>query len=387
MILLSQELLHNALKAVVRASAKSSLAALALVRLDTDPDSGLCLTCFNGETAAQARVPADCSEPLSLHVDAQILHAVVETLAGQVRLSAEEQALVLQCGANRTTLRRVEEDLPRIENKGASPLATLTGRALRSLTRVLPFSSQDPSRASLQVLHLTLAPTEAIALAADGYSAGRVREAIEGPCGSVSTCLPLGFARLLASLVEERDQIRIQALDGERLLFQVSNPQGERDLSLATVAASGPFPSDQIGSLIETACQNEQARLLVPQSSLMQSIRMVQAMGTQNTYLKMRDGAARIASAETDTGQARNLLEGAAEGQPASAWLSAAFLKRFAEAAKGGIALRLGTPQQPILLEAGPFTALIMPLLLEGAKDPFPEEEVLAIQLPEMAAA
>lgn len=387
MIVLSQELLHHALKAVTRASSKSSLAALALVRLDADPDSGLCLTCFNGETVAQAQVPADCNEALSIHVDAQILHAVVETLIGEIRLSAEESALVLQCGANRTTLRRVEEDLPRIEDGTTSPLATLTGGTLRSLTRVLPFACQDPSRASLEVLHLTLASREAIALAADGYSAGRIQEAIEGPSESVSLCLPLGFARLLASLVEERDRVRVHCLGGERYLFQISNPQGDKNLSLATVATSGSFPADQIVTLIETARGNERARLVIPQPSLMQSIRMVQAMGTQNTFLKARDGAARIASVETETGRARNLLEGTVTGQPASAWFSATFLKRLVETVKGEVALQLGTPQQPILLEAGSFTALIMPLLLEGAKDPFPEEEALAFQLPEMAAA
>jgi len=387
MIVLSQDLLHNALKAVTRASTKNSLAALSLVRLDADPIGELRLSCFNGESAVQARVPADCNDSLSVHVDAQILHAVVETLAGQVRLSVEDNALVLQCGANRTTLRQVEEELPLIGEQESPPAATLSGSLLRSLMRVLPFASTDCSRTVLQVLHLCLESDRATALAADGYSAGRVRETIEGPQQSITACLPLGFARLLASLVEERDLVQIYPLDEARFHCRVSNPQGDKNLTLATLAVSEAFPSEQIEALVETARQNERARLLVSQSSLMQSIRMVQAMGTQNTYLKISAGAARIASAETETGRARNLLEGSAEGQPASAWLSAAYLKRFAEAVKGETSLRLGMPQQPILAEAGSFTVLIMPLLLEGAKDPFPEEEALAIQLPEMSAA
>lgn len=387
MIVLPQDLLHNALKAITRASAKNSLAALALVRLDCEPGGDLRLSCFNGETAAQARVPAACTEELSIHVDAQILNAVVETLAGEVRLSVEENALVLHCGANRTTLRASAEDLPLIGGEETVPTVTLAGSILRSLARVLPFASQDSTRAALQVLYLRLESERATALAADGYSAGCVREAIEGPAQPISTCLPLGFARLLASLVEERDLVRIHPLDGDRFLFQVSNPQGDKRFSLATVAVSVAFPAEQIDALVETARQNEQARLLVPQPSLMQSIRMVQAMCTQNTYLKARDGAARIASAETETGQARNLLEGSAEGQPVSVWLSAAYLKRFAEAVKGETSLSLAAPQQPILAEAGAFTVLIMPLLLEGAKDPFPEDEALAIGLPNMAMA
>jgi hypothetical protein len=38
-------------------------------------------------------------------------------------------------------------------------------------------------------------------------------------------------------------------------------------------------------------------------------------------------------------------------------------------------------------LEAAGFTAIIMPMLVEGNKDPFPEDEALAISLPEMASA
>ena len=42
---------------------------------------------------------------------------------------------------------------------------------------------------------------------------------------------------------------------------------------------------------------------------------------------------------------------------------------------------------KPILIESGNFTAVIMPMLVECGKDPFPEDEAIAITLPEMAMA
>jgi DNA polymerase III sliding clamp (beta) subunit (PCNA family) len=119
----------------------------------------------------------------------------------------------------------------------------------------------------------------------------------------------------------------------------------------------------------------------------MQSIRMVNAMGTQSTFLKAVNGVAKIASAETETGQGRNILEGTASGENAQAWFSAAFLKRAAEACKGELVMRITNNTKPILIEAGSFTAVIMPMMVEGSKDPFPEDEAIAISLPEMAMA
>ena len=123
------------------------------------------------------------------------------------------------------------------------------------------------------------------------------------------------------------------------------------------------------------------------QTSLAQTIRMVHAMGTQNTFIKAVHGAVKMASAETQTGQARNILDGTASGGDANVWLSAAFLKRFADACKGEIAIRIADGKKPVLIEAGGFTAVIMPMLVEGNKDPFPEEEAFALSLPEMAMA
>lgn len=389
MITLQQDLLHSALNAVTRASTKSTLmAAFSLVRLDVNTDGILHLSCFNGETAARSTVNVDCSEDLSVCVDAATLKAVVETLAGQIRLHVDGTALVIQQGtSNRTSLRIVDEPLPVIGEESIQTVATFSGTIFRSLMRALPFASTDDSRAVLQVVHLILNSDTVMAQTADGYSAGLVMESIAGPANQTSVSLPLSSARLLSTLVDDRDTVRMGTSGENRYIFQITNPDDSKDLTLATVTADGNFPSAQIKTLIDEARQNAVAILQIQQASLMQSIRMVNAMGTQSTFLKAVNGVAKIASAETETGQGRNILEGSASGENAQAWLSAAFLKRAAEACKGELVMRITNNTKPILIEAGSFTAVIMPMMVEGSKDPFPEDEAIAISLPEMAMA
>ena len=107
MIIIQQETLNTALNAVTRASLKSSLAALSLVRIDAHSSGILNLSCFNGETAARAIVQASSEEQMSVCVDALTLKAVVETLDSEVELFTQENSLVIQSKTNRTTLRIV----------------------------------------------------------------------------------------------------------------------------------------------------------------------------------------------------------------------------------------------------------------------------------------
>ena len=387
MITISQDILRVALNAVTRASQKNVLPAFSLVRLDADVQGQLSLACFNGESAARSIVQVACDEDLSVCVDAQTLNAVVETLTGPIQISVEGNSFLLNSQANRTALRIVDEQLPVIGEESIQTLATLSGSILRSLLRVLPFASTDGSRVALQVVHLTVEKDSILAQAADGFSAGSVCENVQGIQQETTLSLPWNFARLLATLVEEHDRVRMGTSGPNRVLFQITNAEQAKDLTLATVTGAENFPAAQIGNLIEQSRNDVRAHLTVQQTSLMQTIRMVQAMGTHNTFLKASNGSVKMASDETPTGQARNVLDGTASGEETSAWLSSAFLKRAAESCKGAIALKLADGKKPILLESGAFTVLIMPLLIEGAKNPFPEEEALAISLPDMAMA
>src|SRR5512145_2980214 len=141
MITIQQDTLNAALNAVTRASTKSTLmAAFSLVRLDVNTNGILHLSCFNGETAARSTVNVDCNEDITVCVDAATLKAVIETLAGQIRLHADGTSLVIQGTSNRTTLRIVDESLPIISEESIQPIATFSGNIFRSLLRVLPFA-------------------------------------------------------------------------------------------------------------------------------------------------------------------------------------------------------------------------------------------------------
>lgn len=388
MITIQQDDLNSALSAVTRASLKNSLmAAFSLVRLDARMDGQFILSCFNGETAARAITFGTCQEDLSVCVDAATLKAIVETLVGEIQMFLEGNSLVLQSATNRTTLRVVEEELPIIGEENGKTLATLPGNILRSLARVLPFASSDSSRMVLQVLHLIFTQEQVIAQTADGYSAGIIQEAVEGLQGETSVSLPLGFARLLATLVDERDKVTVQTSGENRFLFQIANEDQNKNLTLATVTSAENFPAEQIKTLTLEARQNTVATLNVQQVSLAQTIRMVNAMNAQTAFIKATGGIVKMASAETETGQARNILDGSACGEDTSIWVSAAYLKRAAEACKGELIIHISGKQKPVLVETGGFTAVIMPMLVEGNKDPFPEDEALAISLPEMAMA
>ncbi|HKJ40086.1 MAG TPA: hypothetical protein VJ972_15015 [Anaerolineales bacterium] len=388
MITIQQEDLNTTLNAVTRASLKNSLmAAFSLIRLDARMDGQFILSCFNGETAARAITFGTGQEDLSVCVDAATLKAIVETLSGEIRLFLEGNSLVLQSATTRTTLRVADEELPIIGEENSTTLATLPGNILRSLARVLPFASSDSSRMVLQVLHLIFTQDQVIAQTADGYSAGIVQQAVEGMQGETSVSLPLGFARLLATLVDERDKVTVQTSGENRFLFQIRNEDQHKNLTLATVTSAENFPAEQIKTLTGEARQNTVATVNVQQVSLAQTIRMVNAMNAQTAFIKATGGIVKMASAETETGQARNILDGSASGEDTSIWVSAAYLKRATEACKGELILHISGKQKPVLVETGGFTAVIMPMLVEGNKDPFPEDEALAISLPEMAMA
>ena len=178
----------------------------------------------------------------------------------------------------------------------------------------------------------------------------------------------------------------MQTSGENRFLFQIRNEEQNKNLTVATVTSAENFPAEQINGLTDEARQNTIATLNIQQSSLAQTIRMVNAMNAQSAFIKATGGIVKMASAETETGQARNILDGTASGDETSIWVSAAYLKRAAEGCKGELTVRISGKQKPMLVEAGGFTAVIMPMLVEGNKDPFPEDEAIAISLPEMNA-
>jgi DNA polymerase III sliding clamp (beta) subunit (PCNA family) len=381
MISIPKDVLANALNAVTRASMKSSvMPAFALVRLDAAAGEELSLSCFNGDTAARAVVYASYTDDLSVCVDAQVLKAVTEQLFGEVRLDVVDKNLVLLNGAKHTTLRIVEESLPVIGGEVTKELFTLSGASLRSLARVLPFASTDESRLALQVLHLALSEQGIVAQAADGYIAGVVTENFSEAKERAIVSLPIHFARLLAALVEERDVVKVQSVGENRFLFQITQSEAGKNLTLATAVPASSFPVTQLAQLLQGAHADTVGRINVQKSQMLLTLKMVGAMGTQNTFLKMANGTIKVASAATDTGQVRDILDGVASGSSAKVWVSANYLKSAVEACKAEINLQLSGENKPVLICEGNFTAILMPLMVD-AEDPFSDEEAIPMSL------
>ena len=184
--------------------------------------------------------------------------------------------------------------------------------------------------------------------------------------------------------VDDGDKVSVQTSGENRYVFQIRNEDQNKNLTVETVTCAENFPAEQIKTLTDEARQNTIATLNVQQVNLAQTIRMVNAMNSQSAFIKATGGVVKMASAETETGQARNILEGTASGEDASLWVSATYLKRAAEGGRGELTIRISGAQKPMLVEAGGFTVIIMPILADGHKDPFSEDEVLAINLPEM---
>ena len=86
-------------------------------------------------------------------------------------------------------------------------------------------------------------------------------ESIAGPANQTSVSLPLSSARLLSTLVDDRDTVRMGTSGENRYIFQITNPDDSKDLTLATVTADDNFPSAQIKTLIDAMASSDLSEL------------------------------------------------------------------------------------------------------------------------------
>jgi hypothetical protein len=72
-------------------------------------------------------------------------------------------------------------------------------------------------------------------------------------------------------------------------------------------------------------------------------------------------------------------------GPDAQVWLNADYLTRILKASSGELTIKVGKPQEPVLVKSGDLVALIMPLLC--ATDPFENETAIPIPFEQAAPA
>jgi hypothetical protein len=381
---LQQNVLAAALNVVTRASKPGGqMPAFELVRLEASAGR-LALSCFNGEFAANGHIPAQCLDIASACVNAATLREVVQTVSGEVTLRFGESDLRLECGSNKSSLRISTESLPAIEEVNHGEAVSLSGKDLRRLAGIALFASTDDMRPPLQAVHLSFFKDEQgqsilQAQAADGFSMGRLRLPVELPpelearmtggnpqLNRVVALLPVAFVRMLAAVVEGDDQVLLHVHPkGGRASFHVT---GEgRDFLLDSALMGEGFPESGVEDVLSKALAVTGAELTVKPADLERVIRQVAAMGTRQIFLKAANNLIRVASEDTQFGQAKNVLPG------------------NIKASGSEMTLKVGRPQAAVLVKSGDLVALIMPLVC--ASDPFENETAIPISFEQVAPA
>ncbi len=392
-IKVQQDALAAALNVVTKASNKGNgfLPAFGLVRMEASSNL-LELTCFNGEFAGRGAIPARCLDAGAVNVNAATMREVVQTMTGEITLKFTEDELRLESGPNRAHLRSSAETLPTLGNIKTEDAIPLKGAELRKLAGIALFASTDATRASLQGIHLTITNDDAGQLmmqaqAADGFCLGRIHLVSDLGPGSASkadrqprqiTGLPSDFLKTLTAVVDPADEVLAHfPAKGNQALFQI---RGEgREFLFVTAMMQDEFPVSAVDGLLKQALSAPGAELVIQNGQLERVIRQVNAMGTKSLFIKVRSGSIRVASNESEFGQAKNILSGEVAGGEAQVWVNTDLLLKMIKACSTEMSVKIGKPTDPILFKSGDLVALVMPL--HDTSDPFEGEDDMPISM------
>ncbi len=351
---------------------------------------------FNGEFGIEARAGANGDGEMSVCVNAATFHEIAGTISGLVSLGIDPKAknkLKLESGASKSTLNIVDsEAFPPIDSDKSVPVINLSGSVLKSIGRVLSFTSAEESRPALKGAILCLSTNALDAYAADGFTGAWVSEPITGgPETPKNMLLPAKFLRELLKLVSADDDVAVKVVDEKRYIFHVTNKKG-KEITLTSSVIDGAFPLEGIKSLY--AGENSTSRILttVPKAALNIAIRHVAAMGTQNMFLCASKGFLRAASPETEIGQARNTLANNVSGE-FKLWVRADYVLRAIESLGTEVQVTFVNGKSPLYFKGETFRAMVMPVdasLKEPVFDDDPQEalalETAVAEMPAPAA-
>ncbi|MBL8080461.1 MAG: hypothetical protein JNM55_20995 [Anaerolineales bacterium] len=392
-IKIQQNALAAALNIVTKASHKGtgSPPAFSLVRLEISSNR-LQLTCFNGEFAACGAIPAQCLDSGSTNVSAITLREIVQTMNSEIVLNVSEDEVLIKSGTNRAHLRSSAEILPMVSAATSEAAISLKGSDLRKLANTALFASTEFTRASLQGIHLTIMQDEAERLilqaqSADGFCFGRIRVKPDlGPGSAMKALslprlisgLPSDFLKTLATVVDTDDEVLVQfPSKGNQSIFQI---RGEsRDFLFVTAMLQDEFPVSAVDELLNKTLSASGAGLVIQNAELERVIRQVNAMGTKNLFIKVKSGLIRVASNESEFGQAKNILAGEVSGGDAQVWVNTDLLLKLIKACPAEMSVKIGKPTEPILFQSDDLLALVMPL--HDTSDPFEGDDEPAIEL------
>lgn len=382
---LESNTLKTMLDAVSRASSTSH-PVYAVVSIKTAAGR-MSISAFNGEFGIEARTSIQGEEEMSVCVNAATFHDIAGTISGRVSLGIDPKSpkkLKVESGSSKNTLNITDgEAFPTIDSNQSIQIITLTGNLLKSIGRVLPFTSSDEARPTLQGAMLCLTPSTLDAYAADGFTSAWASEHItDGPEKAKNILLPAKFLRELLRLVGSDDQIIVKVVDEKRCIFHVSNAKG-KELILTSPTIDGNFPLEGIKGLY--AGESSPARITanVSKAALSTAIRQVSAMGTQNMFMRALNGVMHTASPETEIGQAHNTLTSAVLGD-FKLWVRADYVLRAIESFDVEVQMTFVNAKSPLYFNGGSFKSMVMPIEANLPEPVFdnPGQETMSLEAP-----
>lgn len=347
----------------------------------------LFLTAFNGEAGIKAIMPATSNgdfpgqsartggQPITIGIKAGLLAELVSTLDGEINIGlTEDNKVQVQAGKSRSRLNCIiGPTLPEISVPNARSILSVTGKVLRSLSRVIDFSSRDAARASLQSILFEVANGEISAYAADGYGAAYVTEKAESK-EEVSLLISNAgnFVSRLTGLVSNEDVVSVMAsADNRRVIFGIKEAKSRKAMMLSVPTMDiSTFPSGQLRAMF--AVSQKGSRALIDGKNLMLAARQVSVMdpGRGCARLQSRDGQLHVLTAySTETGMAHNILQVKSMQGEFDVVARATQIIKIMEAAAGESEVHFACSgdKQPLHFHQGSYQAVIMPMVLEGA--------------------
>lgn len=382
---LESNTLKTMLDAVSRASSTSHpIYAVVSIKASAGRIS---ISAFNGEFGIEARAGIQGDGEMSVCVNAATFHDIAGTIAGRVSLGIDPKAakkLRVESGSSKNTLNIVDgEAFPAIDSDQSTQIINLTGNLLKSIGRVLPFTSSDEARPTLQGAMLCLTPSTLDAYAADGFTSAWVSESItDGSEKAKNILLPAKFLRELLRLAGPDDQVIVKVVDEKRCIFHVSNTKG-KELILTSPVVDGNFPLEGIKGLYAGESSSPtRTTANVSKAALSTAIRQVSAMGTQNMFLRALNGVMRTASPETEIGQAHNTLTSTVSGD-FRLWVRADYVLRAIESFDAEVQMTFLGAKSPLYFKSGSFKSMVMPIEANLPEPVFdePGQEAMALAM------
>jgi DNA polymerase III sliding clamp (beta) subunit (PCNA family) len=384
MFILDSDILKSMLDAVSRATSISH-PAYSVVSLKVS-GGRISIAGFNGEFGIEARAGANGDGEMSVCVNAATFHEIAGTISGLASLGIDPKAknkLKLESGSSKSTLNIVDsEAFPPIDSDKSIQVINLTGSMLKSIGRVLSFTSPEESRPALKGAILCLSANALDAYAADGFTGAWVSEPItNGPETPKNFLLPAKFLRELLKLAGADDDVAVKVVDEKRYIFHITNKKG-KEITLTSSVIDGNFPLEGIKNLYAGEGSSTRILTTIPKPALNIAIRHVSAMGTQNMFLRASNGFLRAASPETEIGQARNTLTDNISGE-FKLWVRADYVLRAIDSLETEVQMTFVNGKSPLYFKGGTFRAMVMPVdanLKEPVFDDDPQE-ALALSL------